>query len=291
MSTPPQGPLPYGPPPGQPPHGVPPHRRAPYGPAPAQPPYGPPPYGPPPGQPPYGPPPARPPYAQLPGPHPTYGPPRQGYWPPNPPPPPKKSRTHRVVVFALIAAVVCAVTVYVRTVGTVTAEDRAANARVASEAYDFGTVCKDGSVSNAAPYAKPYMFIAFYLHDLGLSEASWSRVEMTPKSGIYAESGSLSSINAVACLSRHPGSEVKSGGSPCEYMSDGEKITVERYSVKYDVELHDAKSGNVVATLGTVNGPTDHCPMLAGFDRNHPKIYGEPDGKAVEEMLIEFARR
>jgi hypothetical protein len=158
-------------------------------------------------------------------------------------------------------------------------EQRQANAKTATSASDFDIVCKNGSVSNAGAYTKPYNSVAF---NEGKREGSWESTTLEGARG----SSDLESINVVACLTRVEGSEVKSG--TCEFDSGGEEISVDHYAVEYDIELHEAKTGKSIKNLGTVNGPADSCPFLAFFDSESPRLYGAPDGAALNQKLEEF---
>jgi hypothetical protein len=255
-------------------------------PPPGQPPQWPPP---PPGQPPYWPPPRSPPAHG-----PQYWPPQQGQpwrYPPTAPPP----KSNRGLVIGLIAAVAVLGVLFgavfgakiLRSgsgAGVVSESERMANAKTATFVADFDVVCGKGSVSNAAEFHKPYRIAAFFE---GVRPDDWSQLSLDSKATYAAHEGALSSINVVACLSRKPGTEVKSGS--CQFESGGDDVDVDRYAVQYEVELREAKTGKTIGNLGAVNGPADHCPFLAFFDRNHPKIFSDPDAAALEAKLGKFA--
>jgi hypothetical protein len=170
--------------------------------------------------------------------------------------------------------------------GVVSESERMANTKTAKFVADFEVVCGRGSVSNAADFRKPYRIAAFFE---GSRPDSWSQVTLDRKATYAADENALSSINVVACLSRKSGTEVKSG--TCQFEGNGkdDNVDVDHYAVQYEVELREAKTGKTIENLGTVSGPADHCPFLAFFDRNHPKVYGDPDAGALEEKLENFA--
>ncbi|WP_160110827.1 hypothetical protein [Mycolicibacterium houstonense] len=156
-------------------------------------------------------------------------------------------------------------------------EERAANAITAEWSTDFDVVCKDGSVQNAGAYTEPYKFAAFFQ---GLQDGSWYEVA-------DQRSEDLSEINVVACLIRKSDTEVQSG--QCESTAWDKPITIDHYAVQYEIELREAKTGKYIGNLGTVNGPAGDCPSLVFFDWIPDKLYGEPDGAAVQEKLADFA--
>ncbi|MGA5462204.1 hypothetical protein [Mycobacterium sp. NPDC050041] len=267
MSVPPQGPPPGWPPPQGPPQ---------WGPPQGPPPGGPPPWGPAQGQPQWG---ASPPH---------WPPPQGQPWaPPTAPRPPSKNTG---LIVGLVAAAVVVVVVVVLGLlvvrsgsDEVSDEQRLANATTATDASDFNVVCEDGSVSNAAAYRKPYTIAAFR-QTTGLigRDVIWTGV--TLEGSYAADDAKWSEINAVACVSRVAGSEVKSG--TCEF-DDGE--VADHYAVEYEITVHEAKSGRAVENLGTVNGPATDCPFMATVESDDPRIYGSPDPAAVDAELAEFA--
>lgn len=184
------------------------------------------------------------------------------------------------VVVAVIA-LLGALAVVAKSVGrgegrVVSDEQRAANAITAEWSTEFDVVCKDGSVSNAGAYAKPYKFAAFYQ---GMQDGSWYGVA-------DQRSETLSEINVAACLARKSGTEVKSG--QCESTAWDKPVTIDHYAVEYDIELREARTGKYIGNLGTVNGPAGDCPSVAFFDWVPDKLYGEPDGEAVAAKLAGF---
>lgn len=155
-------------------------------------------------------------------------------------------------------------------------------ATTAHSARDFSAVCENDSVTNAADYHKPYNIAAFY-EGLGIVETAWLPVEGNK----WAQSETFSEINVVACLERKIGSEVKT--TTCEDNDDGNTITIGYYSVEYDIEFREAKTGKVIKSMGPVSGTAGDCPFLATYDRNSRKMYAEPDSAAVAAKLAEFA--
>lgn len=236
------------------------------------PPYGPPPYGPP------------PPYGQQP----PYGP-QHPQWPPPSPygqpwqwaqagPPPKKSGTPKLLI-AIVVIAVLAVAFMAYGVFSVASEGKV---RTAHSASDFSTVCEGDSLSNAADYREPYNIAAFY-EGLGIVDTAWLPVEDNE----WARSDDYSAINVVACLERKLGSDVKS--TTCEGDDGGDTVTIDYYSVEYEIEFREAKTGKVIKSGDTVSGTAGDCPFLASYDKNSRKMYATPDADAVAATLRDFA--
>ncbi|TDK90745.1 hypothetical protein [Mycolicibacterium mucogenicum] len=208
-----------------------------------------------------------------------YGQVPQGQWPQYPPPP-KKSAAGRIIG---VVAAVFAIPVVIAAIVGITAGIRGEPPTTATTADDFKAVCKNGSVSNAADYQKPHKVVTFYE-----SVTGWSAVTMLGAGADYAGANlPPSSINVVACLSRRAGSEKKEG--TCDYDSGGDKDRVSRYSVDYDVELREAKTGERIKSLGSVPGPSTRCPVVALYTASSHKMYGDPDKDQLNAMLKEFA--
>jgi hypothetical protein len=165
--------------------------------------------------------------------------------------------------------------------GPVPDEQRASNAKIAAVTSDFDVVCSRGSVTNAAVYAKPYKIIAFHQ---AAGPARWQAITLDPRARYVADPNALSAINVVACLSRKPGTEVRSGR--CDFESGGVRVSVDRYAVEYTIDLHEAKTGMPIKSLGTVKSAVTDCPMI---DLGSSKLYEMPDTAAVEEKLAAFA--
>jgi hypothetical protein len=227
---------------------------------------------------------------------PPYPPPQQS-WPPLQQPwrsPPKKGlNTGLVVALAIVGVVVlmvfAAVVVWVAKTpglgGPVSDARRASNTRTAQSISDFSAVCKDGSIDNSAPYRKPYK-IASFNEGEGLFGKSWDHISPKSKAEYNADEANFTTTNVVACLSRKHGSEnmVKK----CDYDSGGQNVTVDYYAVDYDIELREARTGKLIERLGTVGGPAVDCPFLATYSSKERKIYGNPDGAALQAKLAQF---
>lgn len=213
------------------------------------------------------------PYGQAP-----YGQMPQGRWPQYPPPP--KKSAGRIIG---VVAAVFAIPVVIAAIVGITSSIRGEPPTTANTADDFKAVCKNGSVSNAADYQKPYKVVTFYE-----SVTGWSAVTMLGAGEDYSGANlPPSSINVVACLTRRAGTEKKEG--TCDYDSGGDKDRVSRYSVDYDVELREAKTGKRIKSLGSVRGPSTRCPVVALYTASSHKMYGDPDKDQLNAMLKEFA--
>jgi hypothetical protein len=167
--------------------------------------------------------------------------------------------------------------------------------RKAASPTDFDVVCDGGSISNAAAYGKPYKIAAFAPDDepdpmRELTHAHWSDVMLDSRADYAANPAEFQSTNVVACLTRKPGTEVKS--RTCDMKTDaGQHVDVDYYAVQYDIELREARTGKRIEQLGTVDGPTTTCPFYVWVNKRDRKTYAGPDSAAVNAKLAEFAHR
>lgn len=152
--------------------------------------------------------------------------------------------------------------------------------RVAKSASDFSRVCDNDRISNAAEYGKPYHAVA-YFKGLGIVDEIWLSASDSAMSDEFSE------INVVACLDRKRGSEVKSRS--CVDDDGGNHVTVDYYSVEYEITFREAKTGTVIRSGETVTGTAGSCPALATYDRGSRKMYARPDNHAVQAKLDAFA--
>lgn len=160
---------------------------------------------------------------------------------------------------------------------------RAANATTARYLSNFDVVCGTGSVTNAADYAEPYKIAAFSKTE---DARSWSSVTLPYDADYRADYDNFEETNVVACLSEKAGTAVKA--ETCEFTSQGERVSVDYYAVQYDLTLYQAKTGQKIEDLGTINGPATNCPSFATYNPNDPKIYARPDADAVGAALNRF---
>ncbi|MGD1171661.1 hypothetical protein [Mycobacterium seoulense] len=230
--------------------------------------------------------------------HPPQWPPP--YPPPGPYPPPaaalRKTNVVLIVVLTLAAVVVL---VPVALVGFFVIQDMARDGRgeskKATSLSDFDVVCDRGSISNAATYGKPYKISAFAPYDepdpmRELTSVHWSEVALDSRADYRMSPDDFQSVNVVACLTRKPGTEVRS--RTCDFKTDaGEHVAVDYYAVQYDIELREARTGKHIEQLGAVDGPAASCPFLVWIEKRDPKMYAEPDPAAVNAKLAEFAHR
>lgn len=224
-------------------------------------------------------------------------PPPQGPWPgqPYPWPPagvpygqPPKKRSPVVAIIVTIAVV--GVVGFVALVGyafslvddPATDAERAKNAEDAQFVSSFSTVCERGSVSNAGAYEKPYTIVAF--HQKEMDDDYYADVNFDYDSAYNSVDYSVASTNVVACLSQKEGTEKRAG--TCEFDTDFGKDEIAHYSVQYDIELREARTGKSIKDLGTVEGPAGKCPTLVY--QPGPRIYAGPDPKALEATLDAF---
>lgn len=239
---------------------------------------------------------------QPPGGHPPHGYlPPQGYpqWhgpmpqPPRAPygPPP---RNRRRLVVVLVTMLVVGVVGFLTLVGyaysllddPATDEERLENAVDAQFVTEFSTVCDRGSVSNAGAFEEPYTIVAFRQKDM--DDDLYSEVTFDHDSDYDSADRGVATTNVVACLSQKEGTEKRAG--TCEYdASSSRRDDIGHYSVQYEVELREARTGTLIENLGVVDGPADECPGLVYITGS--RIYAGPDQSALEAKLDAFLGR
>lgn len=219
------------------------------------------------------------------------------YPPPSYPPPAPAPRKTNVLLIVVLAIAAIVVLVPVALVGFFLIQDMARDGRgeskKATSLSDFDVVCDRGSISNAATYQKPYKIVAFAPYDepdpmRELTSMHWRQVTLDSRADYGPTDNNFQSTNVVACLTRKPGTEAKS--RTCDLKTDaGEHIAVDLYTVQYDLELREAKTGKRIAQLGSVDGPAASCPFFVWVKKRDPKLYAGPDSAAVNAKLAEFA--
>lgn len=222
----------------------------------------------------------------------------QQWPPPYPSPAPARRKTNvglvvLLVVAAMVFLVPAALVGFFVIQGMV--RDGRGETRKAASPMDFDVVCDGGSISNAAAYGKPYKIAAFAPDDepspmRELANSHWSEVMLDSRADYAAKPDDYQATNVVACLTRKPGTEVKS--RTCDMKTDtGEHVNVDYYTVQYDIELREARTGKHIEQLGTVDGPTTSCPFYVWVNKRDRKTYAGPDSTAVNAKLAEFAHR
>ena len=163
------------------------------------------------------------------------------------------------------------------------------NAITAKYVTEFEVVCNDGSVTNAAASAKPYIISAFYNNNATSDSESWSQLSVGYGESYKVDLDKPEAVNVVACLKEKSGTAAKSKTCEFESRTDG-KVSIDYYSVEYDLTYYEAKTGKKIKAGTTVNGPANTCPGFAAFSKTDPKIYAKPDETALETQLKAFAQ-
>lgn len=162
---------------------------------------------------------------------------------------------------------------------------REANATTAESMSDLAAVCKNGSIKNAAAFAKPYKFAVF---DNNTARGSWSNFSLSYNNESAVKYSDFAQANVIVCLDRDDSTAVKS--TTCDFKTGDETVSVDFYAVKYKTTLYEAQSGKKIKELATVNGPASKCPSFVSYDKNNPKIYGDADKAELEANLAAFAQ-
>ncbi len=167
------------------------------------------------------------------------------------------------------------------------AKRRAANAIAATSISNFGTVCQTASITNAAPYTKPYKVAAFYKDS---SDRTYTNISLQYNAAYTVKSSNYTEANVVACATEKPGAAVKT--ATCDFGSGDNVKTIDYYATSYDVAVYEAKSGKKIKDLGTVSAPAtpSSCPIFTTYNKKDPKIIAKPDYDALNALIAQFAQ-
>jgi hypothetical protein len=153
---------------------------------------------------------------------------------------------------------------------------------------DYDAVC-DGvgntSVSNATAYqggAKPHV-IEVFKQDVTNRYVSTS--VGLPK-GSEGDSKAPTTVQIVGCVG------VKTAtltGEKCTYKTSGDQtIEVPMYTVAYQLQLYEAKTGKKIGTLTDIPDSGSRCPIVAAYSKTDPKVYSSPKTDAIKAAVASY---
>lgn len=235
--------------------------------------------------------------------HPPQWPPQQPQyrqqWPTSPYPAPAP-RKNKLVLLLVLAPVLIVALVIVGLVGYYVIEEAARGGpdgrggnREASSLASFEVVCDHGSISNAAMLSKPYKIAAFgpNVQPMPLTrKGALTQLTLDPGADYTTTPDAFRSVNVVACLTQKPGTSGKARACAVD-TKEGEHVTFDYYSVQYNIEVREARTGKRIEQLPAVNGSASSCPFLLWVDTYDRIMYAAPDLTAVEAELAEFTHR
>lgn len=155
------------------------------------------------------------------------------------------------------------------------------NAITAKFASDYNAVCDGGSVLNAPAPVKPYLIETFFTNDAS-SGTSWASINVGYGEAYHPDSKNPVSANVVACLTQKKDSEAKSKVCNFEEGADNKPISINYYSVEYELVYREAKTGKSIGSPIPINGPATTCPLFATYSKTDPRIFADPDKVALE---------
>ncbi len=162
------------------------------------------------------------------------------------------------------------------------------NAVTAKFAFDYKAVCEGGSILNAPAPVKPYLIDSFFTNDTKVND-SYSSINVGYGESYHPDSSNPISANVVACLEQKKDTEVKR--KTCDFKESAEKVvSIDFYSVEYELNYKEAKTGKVIGSPTPINGPAVTCPLFTSYSKSDPKIYADPDKVALEASHKAFAK-
>lgn len=162
------------------------------------------------------------------------------------------------------------------------------NAVTAKNAVDYNAVCDGGSILNAPAPVKPYLIESFFTNETKPNDR-WSSINVGYGESYHPESSNPLSANVVACLEQKKDTEVKR--KTCDFKESADKVvSIDFYSVEYELTYKEARTGEVIGSPTPINGPATTCPLFVSYSKTDPKIYADPDKVAIEASHKAFAK-
>lgn len=162
------------------------------------------------------------------------------------------------------------------------------NAITADDAFDYKAVCEGGSILNAPAPVKPYLVESFFTNEAKAND-SWVSINVGFGESYHPDSSNPVSANVVACLEQKKDSEIKR--KTCDFKESTDKVvSIDFYSVEYELTYKEAKTGKVIGSPTPINGPATTCPLFTSYSKSDPKIFADPDKVALEASHKAFAK-
>lgn len=155
--------------------------------------------------------------------------------------------------------------------------------KTASSLADYSALCNRTTISNSAGFgAKPHKAIFFQSSAVSEDDYTQSVLSFADKTW-EATTKDLASIQLVGCLKRTNPVKAKQ----CSFTSSGKQVNINYYSVTYQLSVFEAKTGKSRVS-GTISGTADKCPSSVLYNPSDPKVFANPDSKAVEDAIKEL---
>lgn len=151
---------------------------------------------------------------------------------------------------------------------------------------DFGAVCGGFTVRNAAPYTKKSEAIIVTFSQSPRINGSWSYEDVGYGKTYTLTDGDFTKISTVACL--HEIRNTKVFSKLCSYNEDGQEVSVQYFSIRYKLSYYEAKTGERIADVGTVEAPAGDCPSFVAYDQQSMTAYATPESDVIDVAHSNF---
>ena len=155
----------------------------------------------------------------------------------------------------------------------------------ATSLSDFEKACDGNKIVNAADAssASPKPVVLYEESDISEGQFNTSGVYIEDKTW-RADSENFAKTVYVGCLTKK---STKATGKKCDFKRAEENVSIEQYSVVYNLAIYEAKTGKKVADK-EISGPVGDCPFVASYNREDPKLFADPDEGSVAAALKPF---
>ena len=163
------------------------------------------------------------------------------------------------------------------------------NALTAEYLSEFSAVCSGSTISNAADYTgtAPHPIALFESGLIDANDYTSSSVYLSDQTW-SATTENFAKTQLVGCFSKK---STNATGKKCELKDSSENtVSLEQYNVVYSLKIYEAKSGKKLGEK-EISGPATTCPFFASYNKNDPKLYGDPDKGATTEAVKEFVTK
>jgi hypothetical protein len=153
----------------------------------------------------------------------------------------------------------------------------------ASDIYDMNKVCKNNySIANSGTYSAGSLNKVAAFYNTNQSKNIYTYLQSSKESWIP---NLTSDVGIIVCADF---SEGESAGKNCDYVSDGENVSIPLYRSSYTLRVIEAYTGNQISTTYATTS-TDECPSYVTYNKTDPKVYQDLDFDILEGVLTPYA--
>ena len=163
------------------------------------------------------------------------------------------------------------------------------NELTATYMSEVSAVCTGSSITNVAEYkgAAPHPIAIFEQDTIDKNSFTSSSIYFSDSSWTV-DTKEYAKVQLVGCLTKK---STTATGRTCDMEDENDqKISVGLFNVVYNLAVYEAKTGKKLADK-EVSGPATDCPYFATYDKEDPKLYGDPDKGSATEAVKEYVTK